>query len=52
LSILAADIVNEYLNAPTEETVYSITGKEFGEDATKMETIGRAFYGLKSSGAA
>jgi hypothetical protein len=47
LNKLAADIENEYLNAPTDEKVYTITGKEFGEDANNVAIIVRALYGLK-----
>jgi Reverse transcriptase (RNA-dependent DNA polymerase) len=52
LNILAADIGNAYLNTPAEEKVYTITRKEFGEDANKIAIIIRALFGLKSSGAA
>jgi Reverse transcriptase (RNA-dependent DNA polymerase) len=52
LDIYAADIGNAYLNAQTEEKVYTVTGKEFGHEAGRLATIVRALYGLKSSGAA
>ncbi len=52
LDILQADIGNAYLNAPTTEKVYTITGPEFGDDAGRIAKIVRALYGLKSSGAA
>lgn len=49
---LAADIGNAYLNAPTKEKYYIITGLEFGElECGKIAIIVRALYGLKSSGA-
>jgi hypothetical protein len=51
-AIIAADIGNAYLKAPTYEKVYYIAGKEFGEDEGKVIVIIRAFYGIKSSGAA
>lgn len=52
LDILAADVGNAYLNAPTGEKVYTITGPEFGTDQDKPAIIVRALYGLESSGAA
>jgi hypothetical protein len=52
LEVLAADIGNAYLNAPTREKVYSTAGKEFGSRAGETVIIVRALYGLKSSGAA
>jgi hypothetical protein len=51
LDILAADVQNAYLNAPTTEKVYTTAGKEFGKDAGRPVLIVRALYGLKSSGA-
>lgn len=52
LDPLAADIGNAYLNAPTKEKYYIITGPEFGElERGKIAIIVRALYGLKSSGA-
>ena len=32
LDILAADVQNAYLNAPTTEKVYTTAGEEFGAD--------------------
>lgn len=52
LDILAADIGNAYLNAPTQEKVYSTAGKEFGSHEGETIIIVRALYGLKSSSAA
>ncbi len=52
LQVLAADIGNAYLNAPTQEKVYSTAGEEFGSHAGETIIIVRALYGLKSSGAA
>ena len=52
IDILAADVGNAYLNAPTREKVYSTAGKEFGSKAGSTIIIVRALYGLKSSGAA
>ena len=52
LSILAADVQNAYLNAPTKEKVYTIAGLEFGpENVGRPVLIVRALYGLRSSGA-
>lgn len=52
LSVLAADVQNAYLNAPTKEKVYiKSAGLEFGSDAGKPAIIVMALYGLKSSGA-
>jgi hypothetical protein len=52
LNILAADVQNAYLNAPTTEKVYTTAGEEFGADKKgRPVIIVRALYGLKSSGA-
>jgi hypothetical protein len=52
LDILAADVQNAYLNAPTTEKVYTTAGEEFGADKkSRPVIIVRALYGLKSSGA-
>jgi hypothetical protein len=52
LSVLAADVQNAYLNAPTKEKVYTTAGLEFGpENKGRPVLIVRALYGLKSSGA-
>ena len=50
LDILAGDIQNAYLNAPTNEKVYIICGKEFGSNSGRPALIVKALYGLKSSG--
>ncbi len=53
LDILAADVGNAYLNAPTREKVYTTAGAEFGAKIQgQYVKIVRALYGLKSSGAA
>ena len=52
LEVLAADIQNAYLNAPTEEKVWFRAGPEWGEHVGKPVVIVRALYGLKSSGQA
>jgi hypothetical protein len=52
LDILAADVQNAYLNAPTTEKVYTTAGEEFGADKKgRPLIIVRALYSLKSSGA-
>ena len=50
IDILAADIQNAYLLAPTKEKLYCIVGQEFGSDAGRPAKIVRALYGLRSSG--
>jgi len=52
LDILAADIVNAYLNAPCHEKIWTQAGKEFGSNAGCIMIITRALYGLKTSSAA
>ena len=51
MDVLACDIQNAYLNAPTKEKVWFRGGKEMGPDEGKVIVIVRALYGLKSSGA-
>jgi Reverse transcriptase (RNA-dependent DNA polymerase) len=51
MDVLACDIQNAYLNAPTKEKVWFRGGKEMGPDKGKVIVIVRALYGLKSSGA-
>jgi hypothetical protein len=52
LEVLAADVQNAYLNAPTKEKCYTIAGPEFGPDNEgRPVLITRALYGLRSSGA-
>jgi hypothetical protein len=52
LDILATDIGSTYLNAPTQEKLYSTAGKEFGSHEGETIVIVHALYGLKSGGAA
>jgi hypothetical protein len=53
VDLLAADIGNAYLNAPTRERVYTTAGLEFGAELQGQSVlIVRALYGLKSCGAA
>ena len=51
LDIRMCDIGNAYLHATTEEKVYTIAGREFGEYCGRYVKIVQALYGLKSSGA-
>jgi hypothetical protein len=52
LEILSADVQNAYLNAPTKEKIYMITGPEFGQGKEgQLVMIVRALYGLRLSGA-
>jgi hypothetical protein len=51
MNVLACDIQNAYLNAPTKEKVWFCGGKELGPDEGKVIVIVRALYGLKSSDA-
>jgi hypothetical protein len=52
LNVKMYDIGNAYLTAPITEKIWNVIGPEFGDDAGKRALIVRAFYGLKSSGAA
>ena len=52
LDVLAGDIQNAYLNAPTKEKVWFEAGPEWGSNEGKVVIIVRALYGLKSSGQA
>jgi hypothetical protein len=50
LKILAADIQNAFLTAPTSEKFYVICGPEFGsENIGKKAIVKRALYGTKSA---
>ncbi|KAI2501848.1 Reverse transcriptase (RNA-dependent DNA polymerase) [Fragilaria crotonensis] len=52
LDILAADIQNAYLSAPTDERLYVVAGLEFPPDLRgRPVKIVSALYGMKSSGA-
>ena len=51
LNVLAADIQNAYLTAPTSEKFYIICGIEFGaENVGRKAIVKRALYGTKSAG--
>ena len=51
IGVLAADIQNAYLQAPSSQKPYVICGAEFGlKNVGKVALIRRALYGGKSSG--
>ena len=51
MDLVAADIQNAYLTAPSSEKHYIICGTEFGEEHKgKVALIRRALYGGKKSG--
>ena len=50
IGVLAADIQNAYLSAPTKEKIYITAGKEFGKDEGRPAIIVRALYGVPGSG--
>jgi hypothetical protein len=50
LDVNMADIENTYLTAPITETVLTVFGPYFGDDAGNRALIVRALYGLKSAG--
>ena len=49
LDVLAGDIQNAYLNAPTTEKLFFYAGEEWKADKGRAVLIVRALYGLKSS---
>ena len=52
LQTMTGDIGNAYLNAYTEERIWSKAGPEFGEKAGQIVLVVKALYGLKTSAAA
>ena len=52
LPVKVAGIQNVYITAPVTEKIWTVLGREFGEDSDKKAVVVRAIYGLKSSGAA
>ena len=50
LALCRADIGNAYLEAPTEEKLYTVAGPEFEDWEGYILTFPEALYGLKSSG--
>jgi hypothetical protein len=51
LSILTGDIGNAFIQAPTQEKVYTICGKEWGDYYKRVAIIKKALYGLTTSAA-
>jgi hypothetical protein len=49
LDILAGDIQNVFLEAPTKEKIFFYAGEEWKSDKGKVVIVVRALYGLKSS---
>ena len=49
LDILAGDIQNAFLEAPTKERVFFYAGDEWKADKDRVVVVVRALYGLKSS---
>ena len=49
LDILAGDIQNAFLSAPTKERIYFHAGDEWKADKGRVVIVVRALYGLKSS---
>ena len=49
LDILAGDIQNAFLEAPTKEKIFFYAGEEWKSDKDKAVIVVRALYGLKSS---
>ena len=50
LMICTADIVSAYLQAYTQEKIFFIAGKEFGDRAGHLMMMKKACYGLRTSG--
>jgi hypothetical protein len=49
LDVLAGDVGTAYLNAITEEKIFSTAGPEFGDKQGQKIVLKRALYGLKTS---
>jgi Reverse transcriptase (RNA-dependent DNA polymerase) len=50
MDVMSADIQGAYLNAPCQEKVYTICGREFGtEHVGRIAEIVKALHGLKTS---
>ncbi len=52
LKVMAADIMNAYITAPSKEKIWTLFGPEFGNDKGCKAIVVRALHGLKSAGAA
>jgi len=50
MEIMAADIENAYLEAPTTERYWTIAGPEWGSRKGAKMLVVRALYGMKSAG--
>lgn len=48
--ILIGDIETAYILADTNEKLYTVLGKEFGDMAGKIAIVTKALYGLRTSG--
>ena len=46
LEVKVADIQNSYIPAPVTEKIWTVLGKEFGQDAGKRAIIVRDLYSL------
>ena len=51
LEVMACNIQNAYLTANCREKIWTRAGPEFGSESGTIMVIGKALYGLKSSGA-
>ena len=51
LKVLAADVSHAYIQAYTQEKVYTVAGPEFGPYEGRILIVDKALYGLQSSGA-
>ena len=49
LNVLAGDIQNAFLSAPTQERIFFYAGEEWKSDKDRVVVVVRALYGLKSS---
>lgn len=49
LEVLAGDIQNAFLSAPTKEKIFFYSGDEWKSDKDRIVVVVRALYGLKSS---
>ncbi len=52
IDILAADVLNSYITAPSHEKIWTTLRKEFGDDCGQKVIIVQTLYGMKSIGAA
>ena len=52
LQVMSCDIQNTYLTADSWEKIWTYAGPEYGSEQGSIMFVRKAFYGLKSSGAA